>query len=781
MAYRHFPMQSTLLGSLTFLALIAPGYAQDVGDTPPPPPPAAEVAVDGDDISAESSVDEIVVTASRREETLQDYVGGIQVFSGADLDAAGAKGIEDVVYKIPGAGFKKEGNGTTSVALRGISNLTQVFNGFGDGVSTVGIYINDVPIRGAASMPDIGLYDLSRVEVLKGPQGTLYGEGAMGGAIRLLLEQPSKDSWAYKADASYAMTRGGDDSYGVRMAAGGPVSDKVSVRLVGTYRLDGGFVDYVNRGTENEDEARSWSGRMLLDWEATDRFKANVLVLIQDSELDNYHEVDPREGELKNSINEDRFNNTDFQFGAVTLKHEFNFAELTSVSGYFSSYRESQLFSPLLTTLVPQAADLTLRPVLGPLAGPISGALVTVFDDIIGGNIITEELQFFNTDQESLSQEFRLVSTNTGKWHWIAGLYGSKTETSSYQNQNAPDLPGESRIITANGTEIFEQLSAYGEVVYYPWDPIKITGGLRAFYERTDIYQLAISHGALGLAQIAAGQGAETITDHESDSRDILPKLSIAWDADDWLNVYVLASKGFRSGGNNVASTFHEFKSYEPDYLWNYELGLKSRFWGGRLSVNMSAYYLDWSDTQAVATVTGSLGGVPAEFIAIQNVGQAEVYGSEIELAAIADWAMLFASLGLNRSEILSSDESGTIIPGEPLPNQPELTASVSLNLRPFTFDFGVPYLQIDWTYTDEQFHLAKTNSAPDGDLAPAFDLLNLRFGVEAEAWAISLFANNVTDERPVLSRSALREGESDQIFSTSRPRTIGLQARSNF
>ena len=728
-------------------------------------------------------IEEIVVTANRREETLQDYVGGIQVFSGEELDKSGANGVEDYVFQIPGAGFKREGNGTTNVAIRGISNITQVFNGLGDGVSTVGIYINDVPIRGGASMPDLGLYDLARIEVLKGPQGTLYGEGAMGGAIRMLLQEPDRAAWASKGDLSLSQTSEGDLSWNGRLATGGPIGDEqtMGIRLVGTRRRDGGFVDYVARGIQDEDEDNAASLRGLFDWDITDKFKLGFLALGQQATLDNFHEVDPREGELANAINEDRYNDTSFLLGGLTLKYDFGFAELTLVTGAHRNNRESQIFSPLLTTVAAQGISVGVGDSLGPVGPALAGVATTVFTDIVGQNLITEEYQFFTTDQDSLSQEFRLVSNGENRLHWIAGLYLSKNETASYQEVYAPDLQPEPRLITGDGVETFEQISGYGEAIYTINDRFEITAGLRAFREETTIFQIAETYGALALAQTAGGQDPQTITDSKSSSSDLLPKISLSWEINDNHNLYALASKGFRSGGNNVASTFHEFKSYEPDFLWNYEVGLKNKWWGGKLNFNISAYLLDWENTQAVATVIGMLGPAPAEFIAIQNVGAAEVMGSEIELSALLPKTVLTASVGINRSEIKSTDASGTIIPGEPLPNQPELTGSLGVTVTPFQWSFASPSLNVSWTYTDEQLHLAKTDTVPDGDLAPAFDLLNVRLGLDALDWGVSLFANNVLDERPVLSRSALREGEEDQIFSTNRPRTIGLMLRSDF
>lgn len=723
--------------------------------------------------AAAYQVEEVFVTANKREQNVQDIVGGIQVFSGENLDLTGAAGMEDYILQVPGAGYKKEGNGTTNVAIRGISNITQVFNGLGDGVSTVGLYLNDVPVRGGASLPDLGLYDLSRIEVLKGPQGTLYGEGAMGGAIRMILNAPSLQEWSIKGDVTRSKTRGGDDNSKLRVALGGPViEDRLGLRLVATGAEDSGYVDYVRRGEDNADDESSRSYRAQLTWAATEKLSADLLVMKQRNDIDNFHEMDLEFGDLQNGRVEDQFNETEFSLAGLTLSYDFGFATLTSVTGKFRNDRENQTRSALVSGLVQTNFDSF---------GELGDLLV-----LLSESIFEEEYQFFTTEQESRSQELRLVS-NGDEWiDWVLGIYASETDTASFQRQYSPDMPLEEDVIVADGIEEFEQVSLYGEVNIELLKSVELTLGYRVFEEENTVYQAAETKGALGLAVTASGQPNPTITDNQSEAKEKLPKASLSWQITDNHLVYALASKGFRSGGNNLASQFHGLTSYEPDTLWNYELGAKTSWFDGRLIVNASVYELDWDNTQAVALVQGNIGGVPAEFIAIQNVGAATVEGGELEFIAQPFSALTInGSVGKNTSEIESTDPTGTIVPGNPLPNQPELTSALGIQFVQHLFGEVSLLARVDYTYTGEQNHLAITRDAMgrinDGDPAPAYELYNARLGLESNSWGVTLFIDNIRDERPILSRNPLLEGDEDLSFSTSRPRTAGITVRYSY
>lgn len=723
-------------------------------------------------------IEEVLVTANKREQNVQDIVGGIQVFSGEDLDISGAVGMEDYILQVPGAGYKKEGNGTTNVALRGISNITQVFNGLGDGVSTVGLYLNDVPVRGGASLPDLGLYDLSRIEVLKGPQGTLYGEGAMGGAIRMVLNSPSLQEWGFKGDITASKTRGGDDNYQLRIAAGGPIiEDRLGLRVVATGADMSGYVDYVNRDEDNADSEESRSYRTQFTWAATDKFSADLLLMGQANDLNNFHEMDLTIGDLKNGRVEEQYNNTEFSMAGLTLAYDFDFATLTSVTGVFSSDRENQTRSAFITGLVQTNTDG-----LGSLGLDILSDVLVQFSE----TVFEEEYQFFTTDQESFSQELRLVSNGDERIDWVVGLYQSATDTASYQRQYSPDMPVEPDFIVADGVENFEQISLYGEVNIEFLKDFELTLGYRVFKEENKVFQVAETKGALGLAVTASGQGNPTVTDNESEAEEELPKVSLSWNVTEDHLVYALASKGFRSGGNNLASQFHGLNSYEPDTLWNYEIGAKTSWFDGRLILNANIYELDWQNTQAVALVQGNIGGIPAEFIAIQNVGAATVEGGELEfITQPIEGLTVNGSLGINESVIESTDSTGTIIPGNPLPNQPELTSALGVQYVRHLFGEVSMLARADYTYTDEQNHVAVTRDGAgrvnDGDPAPSYEFFNLRLGLESNNWGLTFFVDNLKDIRPILSRNPLLEGDEDLSFSTARPRTAGITLRMEY
>ena len=586
----------------------------------------------------------------------------------------------------------------------------------------------------------------------------------------MILNTPSLQQWSFKGDVTHSKTRNGDDNNKLRLALGGPIiENRLGVRLVATGAEDSGYVDYVRRGEDNADEDSSRSYRAQFTWAATERLSADLLVMHQRSELDNFHEMDLQFGDLQNGRLEEQYNDTEFSLAGLTLSYDFGFATLTSVTGQFENDRENQTRSALVSGLVQTNTDSF---------GALGDLLVQLSE-----TLFEEEYQFFTTDQESRSQELRLVS-NGDEWiGWVVGVYASETDTASYQRQYSPDMPVEEDVIIADGIEEFEQISVYGEANIEIWKSLELTLGYRVFEEENKVYQAAETKGALGLAVTASGQPNPTITDNESEAKEKLPKASLSWQITDNHLVYALASKGFRSGGNNLASQFHGLDNYEPDTLWNYELGAKTSWFDGRLILNASVYELDWDNTQAVALVQGNIGGIPAEFIAIQNVGAASVEGGELEfIAQPLTGLTVNGSVGKNTSEIESTDPTGTIVPGTPLPNQPELTSALGVQYVRHLFGEVSLLARVDYTFTDEQNHLAITRDAMgrvnEGDPAPSYELYNARIGLESNSWGVTLFIDNIKDERPILSRNPLLEGDEDLSFSTSRPRTAGITVR---
>ena len=213
----------------------------------------------------ETYLEEIVVTAERRTQNQQDVPTALQAFTGRGLERRGADGFEDYVLSVPGLSFRDQGAGATRIAIRGVSNVSASDFGVTTPVSTVGLYLNDVPIQGTSQLPDLNLYDLEQIEVLKGPQGTLYGEGAMGGAIRMTLARPDPAEFSARGEVIGSFTKSGGFNNGGRAAVNIPLAqDTTALRIVGTYRDNDGFVDNVARDEDDANSSSAYSVRALL-------------------------------------------------------------------------------------------------------------------------------------------------------------------------------------------------------------------------------------------------------------------------------------------------------------------------------------------------------------------------------------------------------------------------------------------------------------------------------------------------------------------------------------
>ncbi|HVT36905.1 MAG TPA: TonB-dependent receptor plug domain-containing protein, partial [Nevskiaceae bacterium] len=270
------------------------------------PPPVATIPVeaapaqeplksrkDKDDKSGAARLDDVVVTADYRPQGVQDVAGSAQAFDGQQLDQSGAAGMQDYLLQVPSVSLQPSGNGKLNIAMRGVSNINASDLGFNDGSPTVGVYLNDVAVQGSGVFPDLRIFDLDRIEVLKGPQGTLYGEGSMGGSIKMVTAPVDYSRWVVRGEAMYDLTAGGAPGNEVRGALNIPlVNDTLGLRLVGTDRLDGGFVDYTQLGLKNANSDRTESARAILSWKPTQTLGLDYTFLYNRDQRNQFPVVD---------------------------------------------------------------------------------------------------------------------------------------------------------------------------------------------------------------------------------------------------------------------------------------------------------------------------------------------------------------------------------------------------------------------------------------------------------------------------------------------------------
>lgn len=718
------------------------------------------------------SLQEVIVTANRREQNVQDVAASIQVLDGELLERIGANDFEDYLTSISSVGMTRSGSGSVKAGVRGVSNVIGNESGVGDSTSAVGLYLNDVPIQGSGPLPDLALYDVQRIEVLKGPQGTLYGEGAMGGAIKMVLTPPDARVLATKAEAGLSHTKEGGTSYEVKGALNLPlIQDRMAARLVASYRDDAGVIDNIRTAEDDVDSSTTLNLRALLAWNLTEAFRAEALVLHQKFDQDDFGEVISGLGDLQSNLAEDRYNEVSFDLYALTLKYDFGGAELVSSSSYWKNDRER--FDR--AAVVGYFLNFTLGAVGLPLVDPTDAQGFTLF-----------------LNQHAFTQELRLSSTGKNRLDWSVGAFYRSAKQNSTGYDTVSDLSAQNQAMIDAGffppsaifessyayeskiNEKFEQTALFGEVDWKLADRWSLKLGARWFQEDLDLYQRDEGLNLVALDLEFLGIPNPSIRSTSAKDDDVIGRIGLSYEVSADKMLYALVSQGFRSGGPNFSgglagTTVPEL--FGSDSLVNYEIGAKTAWLDRRLIANASLYYIDWSDVQV------RVNGANTSYI--DNAGTAEVRGGELQLIAMpTDRWQIGLNLGILSSELtkLGPGASGRI--GADLPNAPETTGSAYAQYRWPLAALGDGIARFDFQHVGKQ---AIELIPATGDTAPfyldAYDIGRFQIGVENERWAAFLYADNLFDERAETSKVRLNPpGTVEERYSLIRPRTVGLR-----
>ena len=745
-------------------------------DTEPAP------AVDDAQVQALETVE---VTASYRKENIQDVTGSAQAFSGRALDKAGVVGMEDYLRQVPSVSLQKSGNGKANIAMRGISNVNANDTGYGAGSPTVGVYLNDVGIQGSGVFPDLNIYDLQRIEVLKGPQGTLYGEGSMGGAIKMVTNAPDTDEWQARAQLMHSQTTDGAPSHDLRAAINIPlISEKFGARIVGNTRRTGGFVDYTALEREDANSVEGNSLRAIALYRPSGTLELEYMFLADNESRDQFPVVDEgKEQELTNSREENQYAVTQFTINALTARWTLPFANLTSVSAFYDTYRDSVRRAPVLQSLLQTQARQT---------------------GLTAPDIFSNAPLHVTTRLESFSQEFRLVSFGGDTFDWIAGAF-YRDRNQRYDQEKREDSvpedptglftgvlggfnPVQGRQELGFGDETFQQAAVYGELT---WNAIpsklEFTGGLRAFQEDVSFFIDTQFYGieAFLIGTDPGNLDPETRTariffSQSIKTRGLLPKLSAAWHFNEDHMVYASLTRGFRSGTANVYSALDSGPPLiQPDYVWNKEIGSKSTWLEGRLITNLAAYHIDWQDLQGTVLGTAMLGAVPTDFAHLDNAGDAVVVGAEASVMwTPAEGLLLLANAGYNEGHITKPAENSQIPEGARLPNTPRLTWSGTASYS-WSLPFALADISATYTFVGDQltiYEVRDGNRVIDGFPIDSYDLIKASFGLRRDKFRVQLFGDNLADTRAIIAISA-PIAQSTVIT----PRTVGIRVGYEF
>ena len=702
-------------------------------------------------VSANSVSDEntVIVTANKREQDLRDVAGSVSAYTGAQLESIGAQSLADYVTRLPGVVFNDYQPGVSEVVIRGIAATTY----HEQGQTVVGYYVNEIPLSEPGwpiVIPDVDTFDLERVEVLRGPQGTLFGSASLGGLVNYIAKSADTSEFDAAFQSTLGQTSHSDDmNYGVKGMVNVPlIADKLAVRIVALERRDAGYTDNVRLNKDDSNDFNTRGGRLSAVFTPTESTKLSWLTMYQETELDDQTYVTIPT--LTRSTYVPEPHETEMLINSLRLDQEFGFATLT-VLGAMADKESNIVFD-------------------------YSG---NYFELPMSGNPV-----FGDGDAESKSRnaEVRLASNGEGFLNWVVGAMYLKSEKDSTdrQHQNGSEAflnsIGEPGSILAPGDDFDRYIVArddketalFGEVTLNFTDAWALTAGGRLFDSESD-------NAIVRLPGTAIPAGA---TFNQSTSEDgFTPKVSVSWKPGQDFMAYATYSEGFRVGGANPnpPGTVSDAATYDSDSVKNYELGVRSTLAGGVLQLDAAVFHIKWDDIQVRL-----FGPAPTYYSYVVNAGGAENDGVEftgtVRAGRVAEFQTSITYIDAQISSFVPDTfaPGGGYAVGTTLPGSSEWTIANSLS---FAFDEVrfAPHVLLMHRYLSEA-PVAFGSAFEKGD----YHIVDLRAGLKfSDALDVSVFANNLLDEYGVLN--APFASSAFPLGSVTRPRTIGVTMNWSF
>ena len=690
----------------------------------------------------------IVVTANRREETVQDVPSAVTAISQKQIEARGADSFEGFARSVPGLTMNQPTKNRAAFNIRGIATSTA---GAGNTQDTVSVYINDTPVTDTYSAPvtpDLRLFDVERIEVLRGPQGTLFGSGSLGGTIRIITNKPD----AGKFEAAGRVDLGTTQHGGMRQRYDAMVNvplveDKLALRVVGYYRDEKGWVKNITLGTRND--TIDWGGRAALLWTPVDDLSVKAEVFHQKS--------DPKEG--------DNWNPAVGKFRKASPVAEGRPIDLTNYN--LAIDYDVEGFATLTSSSTYQNSKTAQNTDFGRLLGPGTPTFLISVDPW--------KTRFY-------VQELRLVSNGQSRLQWVLGAFyiNRKTSIPNY-DFSAPGL--DALFGGALGSDIFlntditiksSELAGYGDATYELVDGLKLRGGARVFRTTADYIEknrISLNFATLAYNPLLSFQ-------NHSKGTNTTWRTGLSYEPNSDLLFYANVSKGFRVGQVNanfgpsqVDPTDYVIpEGYEPDSTINYEVGAKSSFLNGGLTLNLTGFYIDWKNIQINGTRISDL----RAFVA--NAGRATVKGVEAEMTARpARGVNLYAAVTVQDGKI-DSVPTNIIVPaakGDRLPGLAQWKLAGGFEYRWDVGGGNKAYVRIDGQYTD-----ASPNTFANGGTNPQFAInsdystLDGSIGVDTDWGNVAIYGENLTNN----DANILKNFVIANAYTTLRPRTFGLR-----
>jgi iron complex outermembrane recepter protein len=791
----------------------------------------------------QAAIQEIIVTATKRAENIQEVPFSVSATSQDQIINSGAIDIVDLARNVAGLAIADLGPGQSQMAIRGISS-GQVIRDQPGVKEQVGVYLDESPISVALFTPDLELYDLDRFEVLRGPQGTLFGSGSESGTVRYITRQPQLGKTEITMDAALEDVAHGQEGGYIRSAANLPFSDGVAARMVGYWHHLPGFVNAITPAGPIGANSPSAFGvqRAINDG---DRGGARLSFLIKpDAALSITPRIVYQKLETNGYPRVDIYNMLANPY--TTSQPAVNLGSLGQYRQQHDGLTDDFTLSDLkvdydlgLGTLT-AITSFTHRNVLVVRdATQLSGSVTfDVFGNVFTPNnpagVRTNSPLNDQTHLNVLSQEVRFASNGKQMIDWLVGgffqhvgrRYGQSLPTPGYDALNAskgfPFGPNDplgpvDNPFYSDLSYRLKQYAAFGEATWHATDQWAVTAGLRYYKFNED--RVLNFHGVFASDTPAGGVPGST------DSNGVSPRVIISYKPISDVELSAQAARGFRLGGINDPLNiplcspqdlvvFGGQKSWRDEKTWNYELGAKTQWIDRRITFNVAAFYADIKDLQATTTA-----GTCSSRI-VFNVPKAHSTGVEAELFARpnANWDFGISATVIDAkltSSVVSTLPNGTqvvvggLADGNRLPTAPKTQAAGSIGYTvplqsgtDFFANATVQYVGSSFSqFENEQPGWGQIGGSGDPNAArlityggpltvgvinfnpelPSYTLANLRFGLKTDRWQVAAYINNISDKSAVLALDYERGRSARVGYLTNQPRTIGLYGSHTF
>jgi iron complex outermembrane recepter protein len=725
-------------------------------------------------------LEEVIVTAQKRQEVLQEVPQSITVITNATFERQQANNLQDYLALVPGLSLEASTRGVSRITLRGINT--------GGVASTVGVYVDEVPFgsssglaNGAILAGDFDTFDMTRLEVLRGPQGTLYGASSLGGVMKFVTNPPQTESFEGKAQVGIEDVAGGDMSYSGSSFVNIPMSDRLALRATGYYRHDGGFIDSVGNNPipslldpninvvqgslneENFNELDTYGGRISALFNASDAFSLRLTALLQNIATEGSDTIEQDRATLKplygdRAASPYHHEPTDIEYRvySATIDWDFGPVSLMSSSSY-SNFKEN----------LQRDFDLQLAP-----------AVTFFYGDAVDRPLGVMLRQTTGTDK--FTQELRLSSPENETLEWMVGGYYTKEKSridpqDFFATEAGTDTlaTGVPMLIEVMLRSQYEEYAGFANLTWHIAPRFDLSFGGRQASNDQFADQL-IDQTALGGTRDAPPRA---ISSEDVFTYSVAPRFELSDD----VSIYARMATGYRPGGPNVLPADAPEgtpRTYDSDKLKSYEAGIKGSWLDHRVSLDFAAYYLDWDHIQLFALVNDT--GINA------NGGTAVSKGLELTAAAVPMEGLTFRLNGAYTDAYLTEETDPLVggLDGDQLPFVPKL--SVNLDV-----DYEWPVLSNASAYVGASVRSIR-DQVGDFDIRnddgsrreiPSYEVIDLRTGLIGERWSLELYVKNLDDE---LGRTSLFGApgtfpNNALVSGVIRPRTIGLSATFGF